>query len=87
MGRPGLPADIRQLIVRMVKENPAWGQERIAAELWLKLGVQVSPRTVRAYWPQECDPRNGKKTARLDFLRSTGVFTVSYKIGDSNDRQ
>ena len=62
MGRPGLRADIRQLIVGMVKENPTWGQERIAAELWLKLGVQVSPRTVRAYWPQECDPRNGKKT-------------------------
>ena len=31
MGRPGLRADIRQLIVRMVKENPTWGQERIAA--------------------------------------------------------
>jgi len=63
MGRPGLRADIRQLIVRMVKENPTWGQERIAAELWLKLGVEVSPRTVRAYWPEECDPRNGKKTS------------------------
>jgi putative transposase len=61
MGRPGLRADIRQLIVRMVKENPTWGQERIAAELRLKLGIEVSPRTVRAYWPQECDPRNGKK--------------------------
>ena len=24
MGRPGLRADIRQLIVRMVKENPTW---------------------------------------------------------------
>jgi putative transposase len=40
MGRRGLRADIRQLIVRMVKENPTWGQERIAAELWLKLGVE-----------------------------------------------
>jgi hypothetical protein len=62
MGRPGLRPDIRQLIVRMVKENPTWGQERIAAELRLKLGIEVSPRTVRAYWPQDCDPRNGKKT-------------------------
>ena len=61
MGRPGLRADVRQLIVRIVKENPTWGQERMAAELWLKLGIEVSPRTVRAYWPQECDPRNGKK--------------------------
>ena len=62
-GKAGAAADIRQLIVRMVKENPTWGQERIAAELWLKLGVEVSPRTVRAYWPEECDPRNGKKTS------------------------
>ena len=28
-----------------------WGEERIAHELWLKLGIRVSPRTVRAYWP------------------------------------
>jgi len=46
MGGPGLRAEIRQLLVRMVKENPTWGQERIAAGLFLKLGVEVSPRTV-----------------------------------------
>jgi transposase InsO family protein len=51
------------LIVRMVKENPTWGEERIAAELLLKLNIEVSPRTVRAYWPSGCDPRNGKKTS------------------------
>ena len=32
------------------------GQEREAAELSLKLGIRVSPRTVRAYWPSGCDP-------------------------------
>jgi hypothetical protein len=36
----------------MAKENPLWGQERIANELWLKLGVRVSPRTVRKYLPR-----------------------------------
>jgi putative transposase len=45
----------------MVKENPTWGQERVAAELSLKVGISVSPRTVRAYWPSECDPRRGKR--------------------------
>ena len=48
MGRPRLSEKIRRLIVRMVKENPTWGQERVAAELSLKLGISVSPRTVRA---------------------------------------
>jgi putative transposase len=50
-GRPQLPSNIRELIARMVRENPTWGQARIAAELSLKLGARVSPRTVRAYWP------------------------------------
>jgi transposase InsO family protein len=50
-GRPRLPKDLRQLIAEMVRDNPTWGQERIADELWLKLGLRISPRTVRAYWP------------------------------------
>ena len=50
-GRPALPKDIRQLIARMVRENITWGQERVADELSLKLGILVSPRTVRKYWP------------------------------------
>src|SRR6516225_3500864 len=52
-GRPPIPLRLRQLIERMVGENPLWGEERIADELWLKLGIRVSPRTVRAYWPTE----------------------------------
>ncbi|HKW32264.1 MAG TPA: helix-turn-helix domain-containing protein, partial [Candidatus Acidoferrum sp.] len=47
-GRPRLPKDLRLLIVEMVRENPTWGEARIAAELALKLGIRVSPRTVRA---------------------------------------
>jgi len=42
-GRPRLPADLRRLIVRMASENSTWGEERIAAELLVKLGVSVSP--------------------------------------------
>ena len=33
----------------MAWENPSWGEERIANELPLKLGLRVSPRTVRKY--------------------------------------
>src|SRR5713226_4148932 len=50
-GRPRLPADLRQLIGDMAAANPTWGEERIAAELLLKLGIRVSPRTVgRPRW-------------------------------------
>ncbi len=63
LGRPRLPENLRQLIVRMVQENPTWGEERIAAELSVKLGILVSPRTVRAYWPQDSDPRGCRRTS------------------------
>ena len=51
-GRPPLPKHIRQLIARMVRENITWGEERVADELSLKLGILVSPRTVGKYWPK-----------------------------------
>jgi transposase InsO family protein len=50
-GRPPIPLELRQLIRRMATENPIWGEERIANELLLKLGLRVSPRTVRKYMP------------------------------------
>jgi len=48
-GRPRIPADLQQLITQMAKANRTWGEERIAAELLLKLGISVSARTVRRY--------------------------------------
>ena len=48
-GRPGLPKNLRQLIRQMAAENVTWGEERIANELQLKLGIRVSPRTVEKY--------------------------------------
>ena len=37
-GRPPIPLELRQLIRRMARENPLWGEERIANELLVKLG-------------------------------------------------
>jgi putative transposase len=48
-GRPPIPVELRQLIREMALSNPSWGEERIANELLLKLGIRVSPRTVRKY--------------------------------------
>jgi hypothetical protein len=60
-GRPALPKDLQALIRRMALENPTWGQERIANELLLKLGLKVSPRTVRKYMPSHCVGGPGKR--------------------------
>jgi putative transposase len=48
-GRPKIPAAVQKLIIAMATDNPTWGEERIANELLLKIGIQLSPRTVRRY--------------------------------------
>ena len=48
-GRPPLPKNLRALIRKIAQENPTWGEERIANELLLKLGLRVAPRTVGKY--------------------------------------
>jgi putative transposase len=48
-GRPRIPSELQRLIAAMAEDNVTWGEERIAAELLLKLGLRVSPRTVRRY--------------------------------------
>jgi putative transposase len=48
-GRPRVPINLRRLIAEMAAANRTWGEERIASELLMKLGIRVSPRTVRRY--------------------------------------
>ena len=62
-GRSPLPREIRELITRMARDNPTWGQARVAHELSLKLGIQVSPRTVRKYWPDEPNDRGRRRVS------------------------
>jgi putative transposase len=45
-GRPPTDGRVRALVLRFAGENPRWGYPRIAGEL-LKLGLRVSPSTVR----------------------------------------
>ncbi len=90
MGRPRIPGDLRSLIRQMARENPLWGEERIANELLVKLGVRISPRTVRKYMPKEPSrgPRNDQCWAT--FLRNHAgvilacdffvVVTVTFRV-------
>jgi putative transposase len=44
-GRPPIDATTRELVLRLARENPRWGYQRIAGELD-KLGLSISPSTV-----------------------------------------
>jgi len=56
-GRPRLSQNLQELIRQMAADNVSWGEERIANELKLKLGIQVSPRTVGKYLRNGRSPR------------------------------
>jgi transposase InsO family protein len=81
-GRPPIPADLQQLIATMAAANRTWGEERIADELLVKLGIRVSPRTVRRYMPSR-PPRARQGTqAWSTFVRNhaRGVLASDFFV-------
>ena len=54
-----------------------WGEERIANELLVKLGIRVSPRTVRKYMPRK--PGRGPRGDQRwrTFLRNHAAAIVA----------
>jgi transposase len=70
-GRPGLPAGAVQLVLRLAKENPAWGYRRIHGEL-ATMGVRLAASSVWAVLRRhgiEPSPRRSGPTW-AEFLRA-----------------
>jgi hypothetical protein len=55
VGRPSVPAEIRDLVWTMSRDNPLWGAPRIHGEL-LKLGIDIAQSTVAKYMPRRRGP-------------------------------
>ena len=81
-GRPPIPAELRSPIRRMAGENPVWGEERIANELLVKLGIRVSPRTVRKYMPQRPPgrPRGDQRWSTFLKNHATAILACDFFV-------
>jgi hypothetical protein len=78
-GRPEASAEIRALIRKLAAANPFWGAPRIHGEL-LKLGIQISERSVSRLLPRNRKPPSQTWKTFLDNhadrLVSMDFFTV-----------
>jgi putative transposase len=77
-GRPPLSVEVRELVLHLARENPRWGHRRICGEL-VKLGIQVSPTSVRRLLAQaklEPAPRGSCPSWR-EFLRAQATSIVA----------
>ena len=68
VGRKPISREVRELIFRMVAENPTWGAPRIHGEL-LKLGFDISERTV-SRWVRRATEDPDPARRWLSFLRN-----------------
>jgi putative transposase len=70
VGRPPVSAEVRRLIRRTAAENLTWGEERFADELWLKLQIRLSSRTLRKYITQAPRPHGSEDQRWTTLIRN-----------------
>src|SRR5277367_6568082 len=86
VGRPAVPADIRDLIRTISRDNPLWGAPRIHGEL-LKLGIDIAQSTVAKYMSRRHGPRSPgwraflrNHTAHIAGVDLFVVPTIGFKL-------
>jgi putative transposase len=86
-GRPTVTAQLRQLVLRMAKENPTWGYRRIHGEL-CRLGYKIGASTVWCILQRAgVDPAPKRSTVSWrQFLRAQGpgVLSIRHDSSGSN---
>jgi putative transposase len=93
-GRPATAAEVRALVVRLARENPAWGYRRIQGELvglgvklgastvWAILkeaGIEPAPKRLEASWA-EFLRRQAASILECDFLTVDTLFLKRFYV-------
>jgi putative transposase len=73
-----ISSQVRELLVRLARENPSWGYLRIAGEL-RKRGIAVSATSVRNILARASLPPAPRRDSQSwrDFLRAHGESTLA----------
>ena len=93
-GRPATPAGVRELVVRLARENPGWGYRRIQGELvgltiklaastvWAILkeaGIEPAPRRLETSWA-EFLRQQAASILECDFLTVDTLFLKRFYV-------
>src|SRR6266516_3968626 len=93
-GRPPTPADVRELVVRLARENPSWGYRRVQGELvglgitlaastvWTILrdaGIEPAPKRLEASW-SEFLRQQAASILECDFLTVDTLFLKRFYV-------
>ncbi len=86
VGRPAVPAEIRDQVRTMSRDNPLWGAPRIHGEL-LKLGINIAQSTVAKYMPHRRGPPSPSwraflrnHTAHIAAIDMFVIPTIGFKL-------
>jgi putative transposase len=77
-GRPRIPDEHIALIRRISSDQPGWGEDRIAEELAIKLGVKHSTSTIRKYMVRRREPRGGQTWRTLVKNHASQLYAVDF---------
>ena len=76
-GRPRVSPEIRDLVRKMARENPSWGAPKIHGEL-LKLGFNVSERTISSLMPSKTSQKPPSQTWRTFLKNHTNKCAIDF---------